>query len=161
MYVTAEPWPGIPIRKGNKRQKAADIADGTWPDLVGKIKPHDYRHTHATWLDTPEIPKVLQMDRRGHAMSGMDATYIHPTDEMRQNLCNYLQRLWDTVIAERYAMTPRSAVPLLDEAPIAHENSLKGKRAPSSRTREATETSDVLLRARRQPPQAGRGRARD
>ncbi|HEX6524733.1 MAG TPA: hypothetical protein VF070_32715 [Streptosporangiaceae bacterium] len=76
VYVTAEPWPGLPIRKGNRRQKAADIAAGTWPDLAGHVKPHDYRHTHSTWLDVSGVPKVLQMDRRGHALSGMDATYV-------------------------------------------------------------------------------------
>jgi hypothetical protein len=26
VYTTAEPWPGLPIGKGNKRQKAADMA---------------------------------------------------------------------------------------------------------------------------------------
>jgi integrase len=47
VYVTAEPWPGIPIRRGNRKQKAADMAAGTWPDLTGKFKPHDDRHSHA------------------------------------------------------------------------------------------------------------------
>jgi integrase len=52
VYVTAEPWPGVPIRKGNRRHKAADLAAAaTWPDLVGKFKPHDGRHTHSTWLE--------------------------------------------------------------------------------------------------------------
>jgi integrase len=64
VYTIAEPWPGLPIRKGNRRQKAADIATGTWPDLVGKFKPHDYRHTHATWLDMSPVSKALQMERR-------------------------------------------------------------------------------------------------
>ena len=59
--------------------KAADMADGTWPNLTGKFKPHDYRHTHATWLDDADLSKVIQMDRRGHAMPGMDRVYIHVT----------------------------------------------------------------------------------
>ena len=83
VYVTAEPWPGIPIRRGNRRNKAADLADGTWPNLVGKFKPHDYRHSHATWLDVAGVSKVIQMDRRGHAMQGMDRVYMHVTPEMR------------------------------------------------------------------------------
>jgi integrase len=49
--VTAGPWPGIPIRRGNRKNTAADLAGGTWPDLAGKFKPHDYRHSHATWLE--------------------------------------------------------------------------------------------------------------
>ncbi len=79
VYITAKPWPGIPIRKGNRKNKAADLADGTWPNLTGKFRPHDDRHTHATWLDAADLNKVIQMDRRGHAMPGMDAVYNHIT----------------------------------------------------------------------------------
>jgi integrase len=63
----AEPWPGIPIRKGNRKHKAAGLAAGTWPNLTGKFKPHGDRHTHSTWLDASDVHKVLGMDRRGHA----------------------------------------------------------------------------------------------
>jgi len=34
VYVTAGPWPGIPIRRGTRKNRAADLADGTWPDLA-------------------------------------------------------------------------------------------------------------------------------
>jgi uncharacterized coiled-coil DUF342 family protein len=34
------------------------------------------------------------MERRGHAVPGMDAVYVHPTPEMRQQLCDHLQQLW-------------------------------------------------------------------
>ncbi|HXL94237.1 MAG TPA: hypothetical protein VN969_35335, partial [Streptosporangiaceae bacterium] len=70
--------------------------------LLGKFKPHDDRHCHSTWLDESNVSKVLQMERRGHAMPGMDAVYVHPTPEMRQQLCDYLQRLWQQGITERY-----------------------------------------------------------
>jgi integrase len=50
VYVATEPWPGIPITKGNRKVRAVDLAEGTWPDLAGKLHPHDYRHTHSTWL---------------------------------------------------------------------------------------------------------------
>jgi integrase len=157
VYVTAEPWPGIPIRKGNRKNKAADMAEGTWPNLLGKFKPHDDRHTHSTWLDVSSVPKVLQMDRRGHAMSGMDAVYVHPTPEMRQQLCDYLQQLWQQAVAERYKLAPRSAVPLLDEILIGHEKSLKPEREQA----DATRTPEILTRTRRQQAhQAGRGRSR-
>jgi len=132
VYVTTEPWPGIPIRKGNRKVKAADMADGTWPNLLGTFKPHDDRHTHSTWLDVSGVSKVLQMDRRDHAMQGMDSVYIHVTDDMRQQLCDYLQRLWEEAIAERYKLAPRSAVPLLDEILVAHHKKV---------AREATERS--------------------
>lgn len=138
VYVTAEPWPGLPIRKGNRKHKAADLAAGTWPDLVGKFKPHDDRHTHSTWLDASDIHKVLQMDRRGHAMPGMDSVYVHPTLEMRQRLCDVLEQLWHTAVAQRYDLAPRSAVPLLDQALIAHERDLDRRSAPQNAPRQAS-----------------------
>jgi integrase len=121
VYVAAEPWPGIPIRQGNRRASAADLADGTWPNLTGKFKPHDDRHTHATWLDTANLHKIIQMDRRGHAMPGMDGVYTHVTPEMRQRLCDVLEGLWQTAVAQRYELAAGSAVPLLNEALIAYE----------------------------------------
>jgi len=114
VYVTANPWPGTPIRKGNRRDKAVDLAEGTWPDLTGHLKPHDYRHTHATWLEDARLSKVIQMDRRGHAMPGMDRVYTHVTTEMREQLCAVLEDLWDKAVEQRHAMSDRSAVPLLD-----------------------------------------------
>jgi len=44
--------------------------------------------------------KVIQMDRRGHAMSGMDAVYLHITPEMRQFLCSILEKFWDQAVAQ-------------------------------------------------------------
>lgn len=115
VYATATPWPGLPIRKGNRKNKAADLADATWPNLTGKFRPHDDRHTHATWLDAAALNKVVQMDRRGHAMPGMDAVYNHITLEMRQRLCDVLEELWRGALAERCRLAPGSAVPLLQQ----------------------------------------------
>lgn len=123
VYVTAEPWPGIPIRKGNRKAKAADMAEATWPNLTGKFKPHDDRHTHATWLDNADLHKVVQMDRRGHAMPGMDAIYTHVTPEMRQRLCDALEQLWQDAVAQRYELANRSAVPLLNQILITYGQS--------------------------------------
>jgi hypothetical protein len=95
---------------------------------------------------------VLQIHRRGHAMSGMDAAYIHPTDEMRDHLCDYLQGLWETAVAERYALSTRSAVPILNEILLAHEASLKPRRTQRSRGRTAT----AAPWTRRQPTVRGR-----
>lgn len=158
VYVIAEPWPGLPIRKGNRRQKAADMADGTWPDLVGKFKPHDNRHTHATWLENSDVTRVLQMDRRGHAMNGMDATYFHVSDEMRQHLCDFLQRLWNTAVAKRDALASRSAVPLLEMVLLAHENGLKPRRRTAAARRQPTQASGVPSPARGQAPRRGQPR---
>ena len=92
VYITTEPWPGIPVRAGNRK----------------------HRHTHATWLDDAGLAKVLQMDRRGHAMQGMDRVYMHVTPEMRQRLCDVLDNLWRDAVAQRHVINAHSAVPLLD-----------------------------------------------
>jgi len=126
VYVTAEPWPGVPIRKGNKKAKAADLAEATWPNLTGKFKPHDDRHSHATWLDAANLHKVIQMDRRGHAMPGMDAVYNHVTTEMRQQLCDVLEDLWWSAITQRRELAPRSAVLLLDHMLVTDETAESG-----------------------------------
>ena len=137
MYVTAEPWPGIPIRRRNQ-MKAADMAAGTWPNLTGKFKPHDDRHTHATWLDAAGVSKVIQMDRRGHAMQGMDRVYMHVTPEMRQRLCDVLEELWQAAVAERYAIDAHSHVPLLDRVLRTHEAASASDLATQSATRRAS-----------------------
>ena len=88
---------------------------------MGKFKPHDDRHSHSTWLDSTDLSKVIQMDRRGHAMSGMDAVYLHITAEMRGHLCDVLEDLWNQALAQRYELTARSAVPLLNEPLVDYE----------------------------------------
>ena len=61
------------------------------------------------------------MDRRGHAMSGMDAVYNHVTTEMRQQLCDVLEQLWQQALTQRLELAPRSAVPLLDQLLKEHQ----------------------------------------
>jgi hypothetical protein len=120
---------GPPHPPGHRRNKAADLADGTWPTLVGKFKPHDYRHSHATWLDAANLSKVIQMDRRGHTLQGMDRVYVHVTRQMRERFCEVLEELWQDALAERYKINPRSHVPLLDDLLRAHETTRQtGKR---------------------------------
>jgi hypothetical protein len=66
------------------------------------------------------VSKVIQMDRRGHAMQGMDRVYMHVTLEMRQCLCDILEELWRDAVAQRYAINPRSTVDLLDRILRTH-----------------------------------------
>jgi hypothetical protein len=61
------------------------------------------------------------MDRRGHAMPGMDAIYNHVTPEMRQRLCDALEQLWRGAVAQRYELSARSAVPLLNQTLLNYE----------------------------------------
>jgi hypothetical protein len=48
---------------------------------------------------------------------------------MRQRLCDVLEQLWHTAIAQRYELAPHSAVALLDEMLIAFEKDLAGRAA--------------------------------
>ena len=114
VYITVEPWPGIPIRHGNRRNKAADLADGTWTNLTGKFHPHDYRHSHATWLDAAGVSKVIQMDRRRRARQAMARVYMHVTAAQRQRLCHVLEELWQEAVAQRCKTHRHSRVGLLD-----------------------------------------------
>ena len=72
------------------------------------------------------------MDRRGHAMPGMDRVYNHVTPEMREHLCAALEDLWQTAIKERRALSPRSNVALLDRLLIEREGQKAEDLAPQS-----------------------------
>jgi len=87
-----------------------------------RYTPHGDRHTHATWLDAADLHKVVQMDRRGHAMPGMDAIYTHVTPEMRQRLCDVLEQLWLRALAQRLQLSATSAVPLLSQILVTYEH---------------------------------------
>lgn len=82
VYVLAEPWPGIPITKGNKKVRAADLAEATWPNLTGKFRPHDDRHTHATWPGMGRIASDASLrSLREHALPAAQASALpgpHP-----------------------------------------------------------------------------------
>lgn len=82
VYVLAEPWPGIPITKGNKKVRAADLAEATWPNLTGKFRPHDDRHTHATWPEMGRIASDASLrSLREHALPAAQASALpgpHP-----------------------------------------------------------------------------------
>jgi integrase len=104
---------GLARSRPCRKHKAADLADGTWPNLIGHFKPHDGRHTHATWLDDTCLSKVIQMDRRGHVLQGIDRVYTHVTLQMRQRLCDILEDLWQDALAQRRATALHSAICVL------------------------------------------------
>ena len=61
------------------------------------------------------------MDRRGHAMPGMDTVYNHITLEMRQRLCDVLEELWQQAAAQRREIAANSAVAILNQIPSRYE----------------------------------------
>jgi hypothetical protein len=47
------------------------------------------------------VPEVLRHDRLGHQMHGIQATYSHVSQRMRDELRRALQRRWETALDER------------------------------------------------------------
>jgi hypothetical protein len=109
--------------------------------------PHDYGHSHATWLDAANLSKVIQMDRRGHALQGMDRVYMHVTRQMRQRLCEVLEELWQDALAERYKISPHSHVPLLHDLLRAYETAQQTGITPARGHGQTTKISDLATRS--------------
>jgi hypothetical protein len=66
-------------------------------------------------MERLRTPSKLQDERMGHEDGSVQARYSHVTPEMRQELMEGLTELWLAALAERYAISPHSPVPVLDE----------------------------------------------
>jgi integrase len=118
------PWPcAIPGQnwappRGRGRTRF-DLDESTalasWLPVKPGLVPHGLRHSHETWMIEDGIPEVLRHDRLGHQMQGIQATYSHVSQSMRERLKQALQRRWETALDERITMCPRSPVATLDE----------------------------------------------
>ncbi|MFB4294838.1 hypothetical protein ACBI99_44915 [Nonomuraea sp. ATR24] len=86
----------------------------TWLPMLPGLTPHGLRHGHQTWMDDAGIKKALKVERMGHEDRSMSGVYGHPTESMRVELLELLQALWENAVAERFAVYPYSAIPLLD-----------------------------------------------
>jgi hypothetical protein len=130
-------WPGTPVRvpwpkatpdvefippRGRGRPNWAAWLEHERPHLVSwlPIRPgltwHGWRHSAQTWMDDAGIKKALKVERMGHTDSSISARYGHITAGMREELLQVLQALWENALAERFALSPHSAVPALDAA---------------------------------------------
>ena len=111
VYVNFQQPPGIPVRS-TRKTKAADSADGAWEPLHAHVWPHLFRHAHDTWLNDAGVHELMRKDRIGHAMPGMDGTYLHVTPQSRRDCCEALEALfWDAVSSVGH----ESPVPTLSE----------------------------------------------
>ncbi|MFE6408473.1 LacI family DNA-binding transcriptional regulator [Streptomyces sp. NPDC057837] len=108
--VTAEPWPGVPVRG----RGAAARAEACWLPIKDRLTRHGLRHGHRTAMEELGTPKVLMDERMGHLDGSVSARYAHVTDAMRAELMEGLTMLWLQSLDERLALAPRSAVPVLD-----------------------------------------------
>jgi integrase len=100
---------------GSGQQPAADLAVATWLPLVPGLTPHGLRHAHQTWLEDADVHYFLISERMGHEIPGMRGTYGHVTPAMREEAMAVLQELWQESLRQRAALSPRSAVGVLDD----------------------------------------------
>lgn len=92
----------------------------SWLPLVPGLTPHGLRHSQSTWLEDLGIGRKYRDYRMGHAgedkeSSSMWARYTHVSDEMVLRALDGLQRLFETSLAMRAAISLHSPVRVLDE----------------------------------------------
>ena len=91
----------------------------TWPlhrglPIIKGLTPHGKRHGHKVWMDEDQIADVLKSERLGHDEPGMRGVYGHVSPAMREELKAALQARWEESLRQRAALSPVSAVPLLN-----------------------------------------------
>jgi hypothetical protein len=90
------------------------MAVASWLPILRGVTPHGLRHGLQTWMDEDGIPEVLKTERMGHEMTGTHGVYSHVSPAMREELKAALQARWDETLRRRAALSPVSAVPLLN-----------------------------------------------
>ncbi|WP_214327892.1 hypothetical protein [Nonomuraea sediminis] len=120
-----EEWPEppeefvIPRQRGQWFYDADDLRTrqiASWAPVMFGLTPHGLRYSLQTWMDDGGIKKALKVDRMGHEDLSMSGLYGQITDQMVTDLLTLLTGLWDSGVAERFKIHPRSPVPILDAA---------------------------------------------
>ena len=124
-------WPGKPLPpwppaemgeaytppQGRGRPRVTeDVRLASWLPVAPGLTPHGQRHGYETWLDEDGIPYVAQSRQMGHEVPGMRGIYSHVTDKMLDEIREALQRRWESSLRARAALSPTSAVPVLNDA---------------------------------------------
>jgi integrase len=132
--------PGEPVRG----RAYLERSDGVWDPVVPDLTPHGLRHSHKTWLVEDGVPEILSHERLGHEMGGIAARYTHITQEMRDRMLAGLTARWESALAERFEMSPRSSVPIVDDllAP------LRTRAEREARTESAQKISQISPKGR-------------
>lgn len=85
-----------------------------WVPVKAGLTPHGLRHSHKTWMIEDRVPEILAETRLGHEVGGIRGVYSHVSGQMREELKAALQARWEESLKARAALSPRSAVPVLD-----------------------------------------------
>ena len=108
--MTAEPWPGLPVRGRNAHGRA----QACWLPILPGATPHSCRHGRETCMDNRGVQKVLRDLVMGHRTAGMEGVYAHVTPQSRAALIAADEVDWQSSLAARAAISPRSPVRVLD-----------------------------------------------
>lgn len=109
--LTAEPWPGLPVRGRNYVERS----ETCWVPICNGLTPHLLRHSHKTWMVEDHVPESLSHDRLGHELGGVGARYTHITDVMRARLVEALTVRWESALDARLRLHPTSPVGVLND----------------------------------------------
>ena len=99
---------------GSGQVPGEDLAVASWAPIIKGLTPHGKRHGHKVWMDEDQIVDVLKSERLGHDEPGMRGVYSHVSQAMRDELKTALQARWNDSLRQRAAISPGSAVPLLN-----------------------------------------------
>jgi hypothetical protein len=99
---------------GSVQVPGEDVALASWTPLIKGLTPHGKRHGLKVWMDEDQIADVLKSERLGHDEPGMRGVYGHVSPAMREELKAALQARWEESLRQRAALSPVSAVPLLN-----------------------------------------------
>ena len=99
---------------GSGQIPGEDVAVASWAPIIKGLTPHGLRHGLKVWMDEDQVPDVLKSERLGHDEPGMRGVYGHVSPAMRGELKAALQARWEESLRQRAALSPVSAVSLLD-----------------------------------------------
>ena len=71
-------------------------------------------------MDEDQIADVLKSERLGHDEPGMRGVYGHVSPAMREELKAAFQARWEESLRQRAALSPVSAVPLLNRLLVSY-----------------------------------------
>jgi hypothetical protein len=100
---------------GSGQVPGEDLAVASWEPIIKGLTPHGLRHGLKVWMDEDQIADVLNSERLGHDEPGMRGVYGHVSPAMREDLKAALQARWEESLCHRVALSPVSAVPLLNQ----------------------------------------------
>lgn len=140
-------------RRACDGRPAEVLDDGRVLEAIAPIHPglniHDLKHTHKALLNNGRIHEAAQDYRLGHATPGAPGVYSHPTPEMRREMVEWLDEVWQAwhpialIEALEAYLTARGAPPkasstrrLLAEPPVlppAVDTLFRFRRSPHAR----------------------------